>query len=287
MSQCALGSVKTNIGHTKCAAGLAGLIKIALSVYHRVSRHPASGNPKCSLRPRCESFTLASYSRPWVSDRRVAGVSAFGFGGTNFHAVVASHPASPIEQSTVWPTELFVFKGTDWQQATNTARALSACLAETNKPRLIDLAYSVALENPDQPTQFAFTADDIDQLGERLTEIENGLTEATWLYTDTGVRGKVAFLMPGQGSQKTGMMAELFQFFPRLHKYLAAGKPWVPTLFPPTAFTEEARSAQQAAITDTRWPNRHWAWLTWPPRLLLSVSAFAPTWLPDTAMVSS
>ena len=251
--QCALGSVKTNIGHTKCAAGLAGLIKIALSVYHRVL--PGSlhlENPNAAYDPVASPFTLADYSRPWVSERRVAGVSAFGFGGTNFHAVVANHSTSQSASPPVWPVELFVFKGADWQQAADTVRALAAYLDGSHQPRLVDLAYSVSLENQGLPTQFAFTATGLSQLSERLAEIDQGLKSAIWLLTDTGVRGKVAFLMPGQGSQKPGMMAELFQFFPRLHRYLAAGKPWLKTLFPPTPFTDEARAAQESAITDTR-----------------------------------
>src|SRR5207237_73844 len=85
-----LGSVKSQIGHTKCAAGLAGLIKVALSIHHRVL--PPTGNLK-KLNPGYDGpaaspFLFRDAAHPWASERRLAGVSAFGFGGTNFHVVL-------------------------------------------------------------------------------------------------------------------------------------------------------------------------------------------------------
>ncbi len=116
---CVVGSVKSLIGHTKCAAGLAGLINAALALHHKVLP-PTIGiespNPKLDLRDG--PFRLCTQTQPWLhphEDRpRRAGVSAFGFGGTNFHAVLEAYdrnpgpePASALPE---WPMELMVWE---------------------------------------------------------------------------------------------------------------------------------------------------------------------------------
>ncbi|MGW7331175.1 beta-ketoacyl synthase N-terminal-like domain-containing protein, partial [Streptomyces sp. NPDC054840] len=94
---CALGSVKSQLGHTKCAAGLAGLIKAARAVHTGVrppTLHIDSPNP--AWRAESSPFSFDSEARPWPvpAERRIAGVSAFGFGGTNYHAVLAGYGGS-------------------------------------------------------------------------------------------------------------------------------------------------------------------------------------------------
>src|SRR5690606_246086 len=85
---CALGSVKSMIGHTKAAAGAAGLIKAALAIYHRTLPPTLKvRRPSPVLEHRDSPFYLAPRKRPWWTGGRPrrAGVSAFGFGGSNFH----------------------------------------------------------------------------------------------------------------------------------------------------------------------------------------------------------
>jgi len=87
----ALGSVKSQIGHTKCAAGIAGLIKVALAIHHQVlppTLHIKRFNP--GYDPETSPFTFGDVARPWPRPERRGAVSAFGFGGTNFHAVLES-----------------------------------------------------------------------------------------------------------------------------------------------------------------------------------------------------
>lgn len=91
---CALGSVKSQLGHTKCAAGLAGLIKAARAVHAGVrppTLHIESPNP--AWRAQTSPFSFDAEARPWAvpPEQRIAGVSAFGFGGTNYHAVLAGY----------------------------------------------------------------------------------------------------------------------------------------------------------------------------------------------------
>ncbi len=250
--QCALGSVKSNIGHTKCAAGLAGLMKIALSVYHRTL--PATLNietPNPAYDASGSPFTLSAYSRPWAQSARIAGVSAFGFGGTNFHAVVSAQPEQKIRPAKRWPSELFLFFGSTKGVALETAQQLKAHIQNNRHESLLDLAYSTRCCHADQVLQFALVAEDSDDLATTLDALIED-TPSRSIIHDTGIRGDVAFLMPGQGSQRPGMMAQLFHYFPHLHHYLTVGEEWLGTLFPPTVYTDEDRARQLDEITDTR-----------------------------------
>ncbi len=96
----ALGSVKSQIGHTKAAAGIAGLIKTALALHHKVlppTINVTKPSPKFDFDQ--SAFYVNIEARPWLRNGdtpRRAGVSAFGFGGTNFHAVLEEYvPVTP------------------------------------------------------------------------------------------------------------------------------------------------------------------------------------------------
>ncbi|MFC6092283.1 beta-ketoacyl synthase N-terminal-like domain-containing protein, partial [Saccharothrix lopnurensis] len=142
---CALGSVKSQIGHTKCAAGLAGLIKAVLAVHHGVkppTLHLRAPNE--AWEPGRSPFAFHTAARPWAAEAadRVAGVSAFGFGGTNFHVVVRAHEQAPAAHALdQWPAELFVFRGADPAAA---RRAAADLLGHAPGARLRDLALRAA-----------------------------------------------------------------------------------------------------------------------------------------------
>ncbi|HEY0935499.1 MAG TPA: beta-ketoacyl synthase N-terminal-like domain-containing protein, partial [Trebonia sp.] len=114
---CAVGSVKSQIGHTKCAAGLAGLIKVAYALH--TGTRPGTINltePNAYWDSGTSPFTFTTGpARPWPVPpaRRHAGVSAFGFGGTNFHAVLSGYDGAdaPTHGLRDWPAELFVLRG--------------------------------------------------------------------------------------------------------------------------------------------------------------------------------
>jgi acyl transferase domain-containing protein/NAD(P)H-dependent flavin oxidoreductase YrpB (nitropropane dioxygenase family) len=251
---CALGSVKSQIGHTKCAAGMAGLIKTALAVHNGVlppTLHLQKPNPFYD--PAKSPFVFHEVSRPWPSERRIAAVSAFGFGGTNFHAVLCSHESgsSPEIALSEWPAELFLFRGSDRAAALRIAERLEGLLGRDESWRLRDLAYSAARAG-DGPVQVAVVATDLADLRAKLAAARAGRADAAGVFFAGGERGKVAFLFPGQGSQRPGMLGDLFVAFPALQRLLRLGGRWLDRIFPPAAFTPEERTAQKAALTDTR-----------------------------------
>ncbi|WFE65368.1 type I polyketide synthase [Micromonospora sp. WMMD714] len=265
---CALGSVKSQIGHTKCAAGLAGLIKATLALYHGVrppTIHLERPNP--AWHPQQSPFAFFTEARPWPAPaaERIAGVSAFGFGGTNFHVVLSAYPNAPEPRHAqrIWPAELFCFRGTDLASAHQPIRQLLESLAGDpgrDRPgRLAALAASVAAKaaNRPGPTRVAVVARDLAELETLLRRALAGEHDpARGLVQPTDGEpvgpGQVAFLFPGQGSQRTGALGELFVAFPELRHYLELDRPAAELLFPPTAFDQDSRRAQEDRVRDTR-----------------------------------
>jgi acyl transferase domain-containing protein/NAD(P)H-dependent flavin oxidoreductase YrpB (nitropropane dioxygenase family)/NADP-dependent 3-hydroxy acid dehydrogenase YdfG len=238
----ALGSVKSQIGHTKCAAGLAGLIKAALALWHEVMPPTLNlAEPNSAWQATVSPFAFATVARPAPGRRGLAGVSAFGFGGTNFHAVLAAGPVQPGREHGLrdWSGELVLARGTDLAAA----RAGLAALAESAPGRpLRELALAAASGGAGDPVQLAVVAESAPD----LTDPARGIT-----VSGDRQAGKVAFLFPGQGSQRAGMLAELFVHFPELADVLRLAPDLVPVVFPPTAFDDAATDAQERAVTDT------------------------------------
>ncbi|MET8975652.1 SDR family oxidoreductase [Streptomyces sp. NPDC004539] len=255
---CALGSVKSQIGHTKCAAGLAGLIKTTLALYTGV-RPPTLHveAPNAAWTEGESPFVFHSEARPWTAEpaQRIGGVSAFGFGGTNFHVVLAAHDEG-VRGVDEWPAELFLFRG---RNAASARRGVEELLKAAEAPgqqawRLRDLALSAArrADASHEPVRFAVVASDVGELVRELRRVREREPADREGGVDGETGGKVAFLFPGQGSQRPGMLADLFIAFPELRYYLELGRAHTPTMYPPAAFDEAARERQNAALTDTR-----------------------------------
>jgi acyl transferase domain-containing protein/NAD(P)H-dependent flavin oxidoreductase YrpB (nitropropane dioxygenase family) len=259
---CTLGSVKSQIGHTRCTAGLAGLIKAARAVYTGV-RPPTSQlrDPNPCWDSNTSPFSFDLTPRPWAtSTHRVAAVSAFGFGGTNFHAVLSSYDGAPEPRHGLdaWPAELFLFSGAERASAVTKmdrlAEVLGAHDAAGRPWRLRDLACSVAEGQHGARVWIALVAENLDDLAAKLARARAGeAADGVFIAPDdAAAASQVAFLFPGQGSQCPGMLAELFVAFPRLRRFLELGCRWVATMFPPAAFSNEESARQRAALTDTQ-----------------------------------
>ncbi len=153
---CALGSVKSLVGHTKCAAGLAGLINASLALYHKVlppTIGVVSPNPRADF--ATSPFHLSTATRPWLHDGRVgprrAGVSAFGFGGTNFHAVLEEYVRDPIPAPgpwKTWPAELLVWNAEDREGLLGALDRFAMALEGPYAASLTDLAAGLAERGP-------------------------------------------------------------------------------------------------------------------------------------------
>ncbi|GAA1939618.1 type I polyketide synthase [Kitasatospora viridis] len=260
---CALGSVKSQIGHTKCAAGLAGLIKASLALHTGVLPPTLHlERPNAAWEPDRSPFAFHTEARPWAASagERVAGVSAFGFGGTNFHAVLRGYEgAVPVHGLQEWPAELFLFRGADRARALRGVSELLGLAMEPGQPwRLRDLALAASRRASagHGPVRVAVVAGDLAQLVALLNRAlaeEHAPQDGLHLDPADGAPGgELAFLFPGQGSQRPGMFAELFTAFPALQGQVRLGRRYADLLHPPAAFTPEARAAQRAALTDTR-----------------------------------
>jgi len=254
---CALGSVKSQIGHTKCAAGMAGLIKVAMSLYHGVLPPTLHvDHPNLFYDDRTSPFHFNGTARPWLSEQRHAGVSAFGFGGTNFHAVLSHHSTTPPTAVgvTQWPAELFLFRGSDRAEACREIERMAQALGrdERRSWRLRDLARTVSNGHDDRPVQFAIVACDVADLTSKLRDAVDMRTDSGGIFVAGGVRGSVAFLFPGQGSQRPGMLSGLSVAFTRMHDVLRLGARWHGRMFPAKVFAPDARAKAKQDLDDTR-----------------------------------
>jgi acyl transferase domain-containing protein len=270
------------IGHTKCAAGVAGLLKVALALYHKVlppTLHVTKPNSKARFQE--SPFYVNTETHPWIDGfehhPRRAGVSAFGFGGTNFHAVLEEYtedflrPTCPAVRQN-WPGELLLWTGNSRQALGAAVAALEQALAQGARPDLGDLACTLwqgARERSE--LTLAVVATSLDDLRQKLSWAQEALRipEQTSLHDPRGIyfteeplarQGKVAFLFPGQGSQYPDMLCELATLFPQVRtcfehadRILAGRLPerLSSYIFPPPRFSPEEERACQQALTQT------------------------------------
>ncbi|MFO0822241.1 MAG: beta-ketoacyl synthase N-terminal-like domain-containing protein [Gemmataceae bacterium] len=272
---CALGSVKSMIGHSKCAAGLAGLIKTTFALYHKVLPPTLveTPNPKANLDGG--PLYLNTEPRPWVHGAehpRTAGVSAFGFGGTNFHTVVEEYTGEFLERPSIgfrkWPAELFVWRRADVNAITTDVKKCRDALAAGASPDLPDLAASVwnASKNGDRQPTLAVVATSLDDLKQKLDAALEKLAKGDFTdprgiyFTAKPEAAKVAFLFPGQGSQYPDMLAQLGTAFPEVRAALDRAertltndldKPLGKFIYPPSAFTPEQEAANRKELQRT------------------------------------
>ncbi len=276
----AISSVKTLLGHTKASAGVSGLIKVAMSLYHRtLPAHYGVEKPIDIIADPNAPVYLLKDARPWLAHPdhpRRGGVSAFGFGGTNFHAVLEEYAgnfgsASPAGAAR-WPQELFVFRAKDEAQLAADLGRFVAALRVGSNVRFRDLAYSLtkqAESRSGSPLCLALVAKDFASL---LADLEATIASlagngkplppsARFSKNVPTTAPQLGFLFPGQGSQYVNMGRETALYVEELRGALefadATLRSEFPallsrTILPPAAFDAEAEATQGKALTNTR-----------------------------------
>ncbi len=263
------------------------MINASLALYHKVYP-PTIGiekpNPKLDLRDG--PFRLCTQAQPWLHAQtdqpRRAGISAFGFGGTNFHAVLEEYDRNigVKVESTIpdWPLELFVWQAEQPSQIVAQLDDLLAALNSGAKPNLGDLSHTLIQLREDlsgrsdlgKLATLVILAGSPDELSEGLRQARaaigagrSTLEDARGIYyaeKPAWSGAPVAFVFPGQGSQAPGMLQELGVIFPEVRGAFdefdreiarAHGRLIGPLVFPPPGFEGAAGDEARVALMET------------------------------------
>jgi len=215
-----IGSVKTNIGHLESGAGIAGVIKVALALQHEeIPRqlHLKTLNPNIQLDGR---IVIAERPRAWPrGDRpRIAGVSSFGFSGTNAHAILEEAPLpAPKEPPLRRSAHLVVLSATSEPALRQQARRLAAHLEAAPETPLPELGLTTLTGRSHLSHRVGVVAEDTAAARAALAAFAEGEDEAPGLtrgQTRAGRAPKVAFLFTGQGAQYVDMGRRLYETSP-------------------------------------------------------------------------
>jgi acyl transferase domain-containing protein len=284
---CALGSVKSQVGHTKAAAGAAGLIKAALALHHKVLP-PTSKirRPIESLAGGGSPFYVSALERPWLprpDHPRRAAVSAFGFGGSNFHCVLEE--AEPAKPGVDWngDVQILAFSSDSHQEIAAALVALEN-LSDWNQVRAMGSRVRASFQSGHRFRVLMVAERGNDNLIALCTEARarleslrgadsgprsqadgprRGARPRGAIFVATGpAPGALAMLFPGQGSQYVGMLRELACQFPQMQQALALLNDVCASggdstrlsdqIYPPTAYDEPTRRDQNLILRDTR-----------------------------------
>ncbi len=212
-----IGSVKTNIGHLEAAAGVAGVIKTALGFYYGSipgQINFSRVNPEIDIADGCAEIAVGQVP---IDERvRYAGISSFGFGGTNAHVVMSAvGRREAATDGPERPSMVFTFS----TKNENALKELAGNYADHFGNSICDLesiCYSANAGKESMPYRAAFVVNDSQQLLNCLHEFSgsNIGNEVFTGHVKPGKVPKVAFLFPGQGAQYTGMAKELYDTVP-------------------------------------------------------------------------
>ena len=255
----ALGSVKSMVGHTKAAAGAAAFVKAAMALRHKV--YPPTlkvTEPLPILASGQTPFYLSLEKRPWLAPKdhpRRAAISALGFGGTNFHAILEEY--SSVKNETDWDGEheLFAVSGSRADISAKLS-SLSSCKSWDEVRSLCQTCRSSF--NGEAELRLVLLLEkssDWKSLSSKAASLSSSPSEG--IFVGSGRPGKLAVLFPGQGAQYVGMSRDLACAFPEAFEALSEadaafeGGSLASLMFPQPGWKAEQKDAQEKALRDT------------------------------------
>lgn len=216
--QCSIGSLKTNIGHLDAAAGVAGLIKTALSLHYKIippSLHFNVPNPEINF--KLGPFYVNSELKQWVSEKSLlAGISSFGLGGTNAHAII-EEPPEPQKGNKSKTHELLVYSAKTKSSIERYQHKLEKFLEENKDVDLADLAYTLKTGRNNFKYRKFLVCENINDAKYQLSKI---LLNKPF---QTDEKAKVVFMFAGQGSQYYKMGREIYRQYPYFKSIIDKG----------------------------------------------------------------
>lgn len=204
---CAIGSVKGNIGHLDAAAGVASLIKAALCVNKGILVPSINySNPNPSLQLNTSPFYVSTTAAPWPQhfERRRAGISSLGVGGSNVHIIIEEAPAITASENNQPPC-VVTLSSLNKQNLLAQRKQLAAYVQAHPETALPDISFTSIYGRKVLPHRFSLVCHNREELMARL----NG-TEAEGCYEGFGNRPQTVFVFPGQGSQYPNMALALY-----------------------------------------------------------------------------
>jgi acyl transferase domain-containing protein len=215
---CALGSLKTNIGHSDVASGVCGVIKTALALRDKVLPpivHFKQANPKIVFEDT--PFYVNTELKQWEEEDwpRRAGVSCFGVGGTNAHVVMEEAAIEKRAEEKI-ATRLVVLSARSENALLQYAQDMSEFVRNSDQ-RLDDIAFTGQVGRKVFEHRAVFVADDKDSLVEKFRSFE--CAGSMYKHNQEHDRS-VVFMFPGQGAQYPGMARDLYQRFHVFRQYL-------------------------------------------------------------------
>ncbi|PWV99356.1 polyketide-type polyunsaturated fatty acid synthase PfaA [Paenibacillus cellulosilyticus] len=273
---CALGSVKSQIGHTKGTAGAAGMFKAVMALRHKALPPTIKiERPNPNLDIANSPFYLNTAARPWIrgaSHPRRASVSAFGFGGSNFHVTLEEYngPGRQAWKLRSMPSELILLSAKDPATLVAQGEQLLDGLTEDDGLHTYLARHYQSNYDPKLPARLALVTADSNELRSKLEKSiaalrlhpERRIDERAGIYYAFDANpGQVAMLFPGQGSQYLNMGAELLLAFDEARGVwdraadleMDESSSLHEVVYPRPVFTQEELDAQRGHLQATEW----------------------------------
>ena len=210
-----IGSVKTNIGHLEAAAGVAGVIKVLLALQNRslpAHLHVSSGHENDALRQLPLKIPLSAIPWPVTERPRVAGVSSFGFSGTNAHIVVEEPPVAQTEDNCPVSSELLTVSAKSSEALSALCGRYADYLQQHPQTSLADFAFTLNTGRSHFQHRIAILASSTKEACDQLQQIADLHVEdhAGYRFIAGYEEPSIGFLFTGQGSQYSGMGRALY-----------------------------------------------------------------------------